>query len=356
MISWRNLTRPKVIIPAVIAFLVSFSAVSVSGAPQVQTANVDFTINPAATSLALGDIVDVTIQFDASSNSVGAVQAYLDFDPNVLQVVDTNGNPVATITDFPLLSNNWAILQNSVNNVTGKIDIAAGKTPVTGTDLTSVATLATFRFKAKSTTSSTIVTFATVAPRRTKAVSGFNDVTGNLTDTTLFIGSFNDVTINFSIQGHGGSGPSWTMPVTIEVYTTGTNNLVVSANPTSAASTGNASSVILPGVIDGIYDIWFKGDNTLSKFITGVAISSSAATVDMGEQIGGDATGGPGGAPDNVVDLPDYANIQLIPFGAATGSLSVGQQRQDHNRDGVIDIVDYAVIIENFEKVGDARP
>ena len=76
----------------------------------------------------------------------------------------------------------------------------------------------------------------------------------------------------------------------------------------------------------------------------------------MGEQTGGDATGGAGGAPDNTVELADYANIQLIPFGAATGSLSVPQQRQDHNRDGVIDIVDYAVIIENFAKVGDARP
>ena len=356
MISWRNLTRPKVVIPAVIALLVSFSAVNVSGAPLLQSADVDFTINPAVTSLAPGDIVDVTVQFDASSNSVGAVQAYLNFDPSVLQVVDTNGTPTATITDFPLLSNNWTILQNSVNNTTGKIDIAAGKTPVTGTDLTSVATLATFRFKANSPTSSTSVAFATGVPRHTKAVSGFNDVTGSLTGTTLFIGGFNDVTLNFSIQGHGNSGPSWTMPVTVELYTAGINKPVVSATPTSAVSTSNGTSVVVPGVIDGTYDIWFKGDNTLSRLMTDVVISSSATTVDMGEQIGGDATGGPGGAPDNVVELPDYANIQLITFGAVTGSLSVAQQRQDHNRDGVIDIVDYAVIIENFEKVGDARP
>jgi len=356
MISWRNLTRLKVVIPSVIALLVSISAVSVSGAPQPQTPNVHFTVNPSATSLAPGEIVDVTIQFDASANSVGAVQAYLNFDPGVLQVVDSNGNLASTITDFPLLTNNWAILQNSVDNAAGEIDIAAGKIPGTGINLTSLATLATFRMKAISPPASTNIAFATATPRQTKAVSGFNDVTGSFTDTTLSIGSFNDVTFNFSIQGHGGSGPSWTMPVTVEVYAAGTNNLVVSAIPTSVASTSNGSSVVLPGVVDGTYDIWFKGDNTLSKLITAVVISSSATTVDMGEQTGGDATGGAGGAPDNTVELADYANIQLIPFGAGTGSLSVAQQRQDHNRDGVIDIVDYAVIIENFAKVGDARP
>ena len=75
--------------------------------------------------------------------------------------------------------------------------------------VTSLATLATLRFKANSTASSTDVAFATVAPRQTKAVSGFNDVTGILNKVTLAIVSGNDVTFDFSIQGYDTSGPSW---------------------------------------------------------------------------------------------------------------------------------------------------
>ena len=74
----------------------------------------------------------------------------------------------------------------------------------------------------------------------------------------------------------------------------------------------------------------------------------------MGEQIGGDATGGVDGAADNVVDAGDYSSFLTIPVGDAT--LSPAQQRQDHNRDGVIDSVDHAVIVENFGKFGAPRP
>ena len=76
----------------------------------------------------------------------------------------------------------------------------------------------------------------------------------------------------------------------------------------------------------------------------------------MGEQIGGDAAGGVGGAPDNFVDAADYSAFLLIPIGASAGTLSAAQQRQDHNRDGLLDIVDYATIVENFGKVGAAKP
>ena len=116
--------------------------------------------------------------------------------------------------------------------------------------------------------------------------------------------------------------------------------------PTSGGRAGSGGVMTQP----------LLGDNTLAKFITGVAISSSATTVDMGEQIGGDATDGTGGAADNLVDAADYSSFLLIPIGTLTGTLSETKQRQDHNRDGLLDIIDYAIMVENFSKVGDSKP
>lgn len=346
-----NSRLAKVMVLMVWVISISFTLSSVAGAPTVQSGNVDFALIPAVIFMIPGDVVDVTIQFDPAANPVAAVQAYLNFDPTLIELVDSAGNPATRIGDSPLLaSNDWVILQDNIDNVAGTIDFAAGRKPVTGQDATTLTTLATITVKAIAPSPGTNITFSVSVPRQTKAVSGFNDVTGALNDTHFSIANINNVTLTFSIQGHATNGGDWTMPVEVEMYAAGTSNMVVSGTPISLLTSNSDSSVILPGVPDGTYDIWFKGDNTLSRLMPSVVISPSATNVIMASQIGGDASG------DNLVDIEDYSTFLLIPIGTLTSALSAAQQRQDHNRDGFIDVTDYLVIVNNFGQQGATKP
>jgi VCBS repeat-containing protein len=159
-----------------------------------------------------------------------------------------------------------------------------------------------------------------------------------------------DVTFNLSLQGRGSSGPAWTMPFEVEFYALGTATLVTSATPTTASSTSNISSFVVMGVMPGTYDIWVKGENTPAKRVNGVNVSSTSNVIDLGEQMGGNAN------QDNIVDGADYSGFLLVPFGSSTSGLPPAQQLRDHNRDGIIDITDYAVIIGNFGQSGEAKP
>jgi hypothetical protein len=160
--------------------------------PPDQTRSVNFYLEPTSATLTAGDTVDVAVRFDASVTPVAAVQAYLNFDPTVLQVIDDGGSPATQVVPGQLFSAaDWQILQNAVNNSTGQVDFAGGKKPITGTDVAENSSFATLKFRALKPVSNTSVTFNSPnSPklRKTKAASGFQDVTGNLDSLTLAIG------------------------------------------------------------------------------------------------------------------------------------------------------------------------
>lgn len=160
--------------------------------PPDQTRSVNFYLEPPSATLAAGETVDVVVGFDASVIPVAAVQAYLNFDPTVLQVVDDSGSPATQAVPGQLFSSaDWQVLQNAVNNSTGQVDFAGGKKPITGTDVAENSSFATLKFRAVKSISNTTVTFNSPNSddlRQTKAASGFQDVTGNLDSLTLSIG------------------------------------------------------------------------------------------------------------------------------------------------------------------------
>ena len=190
-------------------------------------------------------------------------------------------------------------------------------------------------------------------------VSDGNGGTSTTTVTITIDGAdeAQNVTFDFKIQGRSTANTvNWTMPFEVEFYNAGTSVLAISATPTSATSANNASSFIVATVPVGTYDVWAKGENTLAVFLTNVVVSAASTLFDLGVQQGGDAIGDTGTDPDNMVTIADYSAFQTIPFGGLTSTLTVVQQRQDHNRDGFVDIVDYAIIVGNFNQQGDLKP
>lgn len=135
--------------------------------------------------------MEVAVGFDAAATPVAAAQAYLNFDPTVLQVIDDRGDPAATVNPGQLFAAaGWQVLQNAVDNSSGQINFAGGKKPQTGTDATGDSGFATLKFRVLQPADSTSVNFNSADSgglRQTKAVSGFQDVTGNLEGLTFSI-------------------------------------------------------------------------------------------------------------------------------------------------------------------------
>ncbi|MFN8596700.1 MAG: Ig-like domain-containing protein [Anaerolineae bacterium] len=109
----------------------------------------------AAQNLAVGEIFTVTVGVRSPDRGLDSVTAFLNFDPNYLEVVDADGastDRVVVASTLPL------VIVNQVDNELGHIDLVVNRTlgsvPVTGT-----FDLATLRFRLKQRTSGTLITF-----------------------------------------------------------------------------------------------------------------------------------------------------------------------------------------------------
>ena len=55
------------------------------------------------------------------------------------------------------------------------------------------------------------------------------------------------------------------------------------------------------------------------------------------------------------MDATDYSAL-LALFGSSTSGLTESQKLVDHNRDDIIDTIDYAIVVQNFGRIGAAKP
>ncbi len=120
-----------------------------------------FTLTPAdVQNLAVGDIFTVTVGVRAPDRGLDTVSAYLNFDPNYLEVVDADGAPTDRVVPAATLP---LIIVNQVHNNLGYIDLVVnrplGSVPVTGN-----FDLATLRFRLKQKTAGTFITFDNTDP------------------------------------------------------------------------------------------------------------------------------------------------------------------------------------------------
>ncbi len=124
------------------------------GAPELApNSAVTISLDPAASSVTLSETFAVAIKIAAGDQALDSAQAFVDFDPTYLEVVEIAGGGV-------------------LDKVSSQFDNVAGEIGYAGVDLTGAVSgtfdLATVTFRAKEATPETALTFATTSPRETK--------------------------------------------------------------------------------------------------------------------------------------------------------------------------------------------
>jgi hypothetical protein len=115
---------------------------------------VDLVLLPSSQTADVDGILDITIQAQCNGQDVSGIDAFIDFNPTYLEV-----QSVTPGTSLP------TVLQNTYDNIAGKIDYSAGKL---GSPFPSnTFTLATISFKVLDCVASTPVSFSTSSPRMT---------------------------------------------------------------------------------------------------------------------------------------------------------------------------------------------
>jgi YVTN family beta-propeller protein/parallel beta-helix repeat protein len=110
-------------------------------------------LNPAVQTVGVGQVFTVDIMADTGTGFADTVDAYLDFDPAIMEVVNASGQPAASIELNAEVFTSATF--NSANNTTGQISFSASK--FESPYLTGVFKAATIRFKAKAAVTSTQV-------------------------------------------------------------------------------------------------------------------------------------------------------------------------------------------------------
>ncbi len=137
---------------------------------------VGLSIQPANTTVVVGQEFTLDIVVEAGAQPVDAVDAFVDFDPALLQVLE-----LIPGTTLP------TILQSVFDNTAGQIDYAAGR-PLGDGPASGTFTLATIRFRAVAVTAGTQLTFVFDPPTRNTDVffEGLS-VLGSVTGATIVI-------------------------------------------------------------------------------------------------------------------------------------------------------------------------
>lgn len=140
----------------------------------------------------------------------------------------------------------------------------------------------------------------------------------------------------------GFTAPYPQLPVTVEVYSAGTSNLVKTYSITPYLQ--GDYSIEAGSLGNGTYDFVFSTPTSLRRKVAGVIVGSSGALVNA-HLDNGDAD------DDEVVSVFDYL-ILSDAFDTASGDPG-WDARADFDGDGVISVFDYLILSENFDKSGD---
>ncbi len=113
------------------------------------------TLSPTSGTYAVGDTIEVKIQLDTSGISTSGTDVYVRFDPNVLQVVDSNSSATGVQISPGTLYSQTSF--NSTDNGAGKVSFSGSKSGGSA-GYSGSGTLATIKFKASAEASTTSVT------------------------------------------------------------------------------------------------------------------------------------------------------------------------------------------------------
>jgi len=289
---------------------------------------------PGYSRAATGEVFAVEIEADAGEQGVNRAQAFLDFDPASLRVVDENGNPASQIVPGAALAN---VLINGVDNATGRIGFVAQGAAQAGRFTVAIA-----RFQVISPTLTSRLAFSVTPPRRSDLQLGGTSVLDGLRGGLVTALPGTRLSGQATMQGRPAApSPAWSVPLLLTLGQPGERGPVYAFGLTSNQS----GAFTAPGVAQaGAYWVRLKGLHTLRNLLP-TTLAPGANTVNMEMLLEGDAFG------DNRVNGRD-ASLLAAAFGKSQGQAGF-DPRADFNEDAAINAADLALLQANLGRRGD---
>ncbi|MCC7352739.1 MAG: hypothetical protein IT330_03200, partial [Anaerolineae bacterium] len=255
---------------------------------------------PSTTAVGVGQVFTLAITIDCGTTSIDGAQAFLNFDPNYLVVVDSSGITATTIITGSAFNTH---LINTADNALGRIDYVDGQ--LTGAPLTGTFTLATVRFKAKQATASTATTFSFALPRQTRLTLGGNNVLNSHTNATVTINAGVLLPGRVNLQGRATPpAPAWSIPITVQLFAPA-SPVARYVFPTTTSQSGYFD---IGPVVGGTYSVTVKNRHTLSVIRRNVSLVADMPRVDFCTLTEGDANN------DDAVDITDFSVLRTCFF------------------------------------------
>jgi hypothetical protein len=306
-------------------------------------AAVSLSLSPVATTVNVGSTFDVVIKAEAGTIGVAGVDAFLNFDPTKLTVVDmdagTTGTQIIPGTELN------TVLTNSCDNTTGTIDISVGKL---GTPYPEGAFIvATIRFQALAVTATTTnVSYSTTGERKTSVTDGFGNFTGTLTGATVQIITGATVDISVLLQGDSRPGSGWIVPLTVKFFNPGADVMTATSIYTfnlTTAKNGNNAVAQCTGVTLGNYDIAAFSEHTLLNVKRNVTINMPLLPVYLGTLLEGNANN------NDRVNILDFG-LLATSYGKSKGNVAYNPMA-DFDRNDIVNIFDFGLLSMNYLKI-----
>jgi len=289
----------------------------------------------------------VDIMADTGAGTADTVDAYIDFDPDYLEVVDASGMPASSIEPNTEMFD--FVTFNTTDNTAGQINFSATK--LDGS-LTGIFTAASIRFRAKAPTESTEAIFAHSGARMSDLYQSGKPLNATLENGAVRVDPEPALSGQVALERRGNQGDDrWITQLyresegaivgNVKAYEAGTINFLGSFAATTDAN--GSFSVELTGIEAETYDICVKGADTLSNKKTAVSRMPGTAihfaTLFVGDSNGDDRVNG----ADVSYMVPSFVLCSwdegFRPYG-------------DTNKDGCINGADVSAMVPNFLKVG----
>ena len=298
--------------------------------------DISIAISPAVTQVAVNTVFTVDIAVDSGAQQVDGAQAFVNFDPDFLQVVDEYGNPSSTIVGGTAFQYEFL---NEIDNAAGTINYAAGST---SSYPSGAFTLATIRFKATAETENTAIAFNLTSPRKTRITFGGSSLAFTPLDGNVEVTSGMEIAGSVTLQGRP-SPPdaSWSVPLTFRVYDPGQATPRYEFHPTTDDW---GRFTIVDSVAPGTYDLQVKNSHTLSNRRENVVLVSGLNSVNLCTLLEGDAD------DNDLVDVSDFSMLAACFFQPLDSRPFCPDT--DFNEDGIVDVGDFSLLNSNFFEEG----
>jgi hypothetical protein len=149
--------------------------------------------------------------------------------------------------------------------------------------------------------------------------------------------------VNIYMVLQGGSRPEegWIVPLTVKLYTPGTNTPAYTFNLTTTKS-GSRAVAQANGISSGTYDICVVSPGCLANMQRGVVITEPATDIIAGTLLAGNAN------DDNKISIQDFG-ILAAAYGKSTTDMGY-DVRADFDRSGRVNIADFGLLSSNYAK------